>query len=92
MATQNSAFNALTGVSVGSNANVVIDANSNAFLGNVDANFANFSGNVSTTTLNTGLIAGPAGSGYVANTAAGAALVSYGSQYIFGTDDFTIEF
>lgn len=45
MATQ--AFNALTGVSVGSNANVVIDANSNAFLANVSANFANFSGNVS---------------------------------------------
>ena len=45
MATQ--AFNALTGVSVGSNANVVIDANSNAFLANVSANFANFTGNVS---------------------------------------------
>ena len=45
MATQ--AFNALTGVSVGSNANVVIDANSNAFLANVSGNFANFDGNVS---------------------------------------------
>jgi hypothetical protein len=45
MATQ--AFNALTGVSVGSNANLVIDANANAFFANVSANFANFTGNVS---------------------------------------------
>ena len=43
MATQTSAFNALTGVSVGGNANVVIDANSNANFANVVAN--NFSGN-----------------------------------------------
>ena len=43
MATQTSAFNALTGVSVGSNANVVIDANSNANFANVSANY--FTGN-----------------------------------------------
>ena len=45
MATQ--AFNALTGVSVGSNANLVIDADSNAYFANVSANFANLTGNVS---------------------------------------------
>jgi len=45
MATQ--AFNALTGVSVGSNANIVIDANANAAFANVSGNFANFDGNVS---------------------------------------------
>jgi hypothetical protein len=45
MATQ--AFNALTGVSVGSNANIVIDANANAVFANVSGNFANFDGNVS---------------------------------------------
>ena len=46
MATQNSAFNALTGVSVGSNANVVIDANSNANFANIDANNYTGSGNL----------------------------------------------
>ena len=45
MATQ--AFNADTGVSVGSTANLVIDANSNAFFANVSGNFANFDSNVS---------------------------------------------
>ena len=45
MATQ--AFNALTGVSVGSNANLVIDANANAYFANVSGNFANLDGNVS---------------------------------------------
>ena len=54
MATENSAFNALTGVSVGSNANVVIDANRNANLANIDAN--NFIGSGNLTSSNAHII------------------------------------
>ena len=91
MATQTTAFNALTGVSVGSNANVVIDANTNATFGNISGSNATLSGNISLTTLNRGLVAGPLGSGYVAATS-GTATIPYASQYIFGTSNFTIEF
>ena len=52
MATQ--AFNALTGVSVGSNANVVIDANQNANFANIDAN--NFIGSGNLTSSNAHII------------------------------------
>ena len=95
MATQ--AFNALTGVSVGSNANLVIDANSNATLANVSGNYftgngATFAGNVNTTQVNTGLVSGEIGSGYVASVGTHSATVAYASQYVFGTSDFTIEF
>ena len=95
MATQ--AFNALTGVSVGSNANLVIDANSNATLANVSGNYytgngATFAGNVYTSLINTGLISGALGAGYVASVGTHSATVAYASQYIFGTSDFTIEF
>lgn len=41
------AFNALAGLSVGSDANVVIDANRNANFANIEGNSANFTGNVS---------------------------------------------
>ena len=93
MATQ--AFNALTGVSVGSNANLVIDANSNATLANVSGNYytgngATFAGNVYTSLINTGLISGALGAGYVASVGTHSASVAYASQYIFGTSDFTI--
>ena len=54
MATQNSAFNALTGVSVGGNANVVIDANSNANFANINAN--NFIGSGNLTSSNAHII------------------------------------
>ena len=95
MATQ--AFNALTGVSVGSNANLVIDANSNATLANVSGNYytgngATFAGNVNTSQINTGLVSGALGAGYVASVGTHSATVAYASQYIFGTSDFTIEF
>ena len=95
MATQ--AFNALTGVSVGSNANLVIDANSNATLANVSGNYytgngATFAGNVNTSQAGTGLVSGALGAGYVASVGTHSATVAYASQYIFGTSDFTIEF
>ena len=41
------AFNALAGISVGSDANIVIDTNGNANFANVGGNSANFTGNVS---------------------------------------------
>ena len=81
MATQ--AFNADTGVSVGSSANLVIDANSNAFLANVSASFANFSGNVSTN----GFFIGDGG--YLTNISAGGSSLLV-SQYTTGTLSNTI--
>ena len=81
MATQ--AFNALTGVSVGSNANVVIDANRNANFANVSANFANFSGNVSTDSFFIG------DGGYLTNISAGGSSLNV-SQYTTGTISNTV--
>ena len=76
MATQ--AFNADTGVSVGSSASLVIDANRNANFANVSANLGNFSGNVSTNSFFVG------DGGYLTNISAGGSSLNV-SQYTTGT-------
>ena len=81
MATQ--AFNADTGVSVGSSASLVIDANRNANFANVSANLGNFSGNVSTNSFFVG------DGGYLTNISSGGSSLNV-SQYTTGTISNTV--
>jgi len=83
MATQTTAFNALTGVSVGSNANVVIDANTNATFENISANLANISGNVSTNSFFLG------DGGYLTNISSGGSSLNV-SEYTTGNLSNTV--